>query len=784
MRSPVAIACGYFAGLSLAHWVPQVPSPATVALAGFGLAAAVALGLARSSSALLVRLAPKLLVGVSAAAGLCAMPPVSPEPLPPPGLARLTAEVEEVRYGHSGQARARIRILSGARLSDGAPLPVGTHLTTTPVPLPEGATVALLADVRPGVPFRNPSPHPPPTAAHPSRGTARLNGPGAVALVSQPWAAGVLDVLRCHVRAQLTRSLPADVEPVARAILLGDPDALEEEDENAVRDAGLSHVFAVSGMHVILLAGLGMWLLTRSLLRVPQLGARYDVQRIAAAIGAPMALAIAPLTGGAPSGWRASITTAIAWTVVACGRRPEAAPVSAAACLVFGVATPEDALRPAFLLSIAATAALIGQPAARETTLLGSLRALSLLTLRTSLATAPLLWWSFGSLPLVGLLSNLLLVPVGSALLLLAAGHALFACALPVLEPLSAYPLSVAARAFLKGASACSAVDPHLSLPVLCVGQGLALSAGVCALLFSQRFRVRGVLLALLACAACEWQLRQQEQPTDHLRATFLDVGQGDAALLDLPDGTALLIDAGGNPQGGADPGERVLVPLLAARRREHIQTLVLTHPHPDHYGGLEAVLGRQRVTELWDSGQAAREWQHSGTSQRARELLQRAAEHGARVLGPEQLCGQTRAFGDARVRVLSPCPSFDPGYDPNDNSLVLHISYAGRSLLFAGDIEAYAEDRLVRSQELRADVVKVAHHGSRTSSSEAFIRAVRPAIAIVSAGAANAFGHPHAEVMERLRRLVPQVIDLGERGGTIVDVAASGELHVQSSEP
>jgi competence protein ComEC len=133
---------------------------------------------------------------------------------------------------------------------------------------------------------------------------------------------------------------------------------------------------------------------------------------------------------------------------------------------------------------------------------------------------------------------------------------------------------------------------------------------------------------------------------------------------------------------------------------------------------------------------------------------------------------------------VLSPCPSFDPGYDPNDNSLVLHISYAGRSLLFAGDIEAYAEDRLVRSQELRADVLKVAHHGSRTSSSEAFIRAVRPAIAIVSAGAANAFGHPHAEVMERLRRLVPQVIDLGERGGTIVDVAASGELHVQSSEP
>jgi competence protein ComEC len=321
-------------------------------------------------------------------------------------------------------------------------------------------------------------------------------------------------------------------------------------------------------------------------------------------------------------------------------------------------------------------------------------------------------------------------------------------------------------------------------LPVLSVAQGMVLSVGACVLLFSQRFRIRGLLLMLLACAACEWQLRHQEQPIEHLRATFLDVGQGDAALLDLPDGTAMLIDAGGNPQGGPDPGERVLVPLLAARRREHIQTLVLTHPHPDHYGGLEAVLGKLRVTELWDSGQATREWQHSGTSERARELLQRAAERGARVLGPEQLCGRARTFGQAQVRVLSPCPSFDPGYDPNDNSLVLHVSYAGRSILFAGDIEAYAEDRLVRSQQLRADVLKVAHHGSRTSSSEAFVRAVQPRIAVVSAGAANTFGHPHPEVMERLRRQVPQVIDLGERGGTIVDVAASGQLSVHTTEP
>ena len=787
MRSPVAIACGYFAGLSFGAWVSQLPSPAILSLACFGVASAVTLGLARSPSPVLLWLAPKLLVALSVAAGLYAAPPRASEPLPPPGMAQLTADVEEVRYGRSGEARARIRVLSGQRVSDGAALPEGTHLNSVPHPLPEGARVSLLGAVRPALPFRNPSPHPPLIAAHPTRGVLRLAGPGSSATLSQPWASGVLDTVRCHVRARLSASLAADVEPVARAILLGDPDALDPGAEDAVRGAGLSHVFAVSGMHVSLLAGLAMWLATRLLLRVPRVGTRYDPRRIAAGLGVPLALAIAPLTGGAPSGWRASITTAIAWTVVACGRRPDPAAVAAAACLVFGVATPYDALRPAFLLSIAATAALIGQPAALEPGLMANLRTLGLLTARTTLATAPLVWWSFGSLPLVGLLANLLLVPLGSALLLLAAGHALLACAVPALAPLSAYPLGVAARAFLRGADACNDLDPHFTLPVLSLGQGLALAGGVCVVLFahSVRPRVYGVVVALLACGACEWQLRREEKPVGRLRATFLDVGQGDSALLDLPNGQAMLIDAGGNPQGGADPGARVIVPLLAARRRAQIETAVLTHPHPDHYGGLHAVLASVPVRELWDSGQAASEHALSETSRQAHALLQSAAARGTRLLTPEQLCGPPRDIGGARVRVLSPCPGFDPGHDPNDNSLVLHVSYAGRSLLFAGDVEAHAEQRLVQDPAaLQADVLKVPHHGSRTSSSESFLRAVRPSVAIVSAGAANSFGHPHPEVMARLRQLVPKVVDLGERGGTIVDIDGEGAMSVTSVEP
>ncbi|MEY4583282.1 MAG: hypothetical protein RL701_7985 [Pseudomonadota bacterium] len=788
LRTPVPLALSYGVGLAAGLSAPWLAGQRYTALACLGASSALALATAGPTSPVVRALAPSCLALLCVCLGLCLVPRTQAERLPPDGMARVIAEVEEVRYGRDGHASSRIRILGGTRLVDAAALPIGTHLTAVPFPLPEGARVSLLAALRPALPFRNQTPHPPLRAAHPTRGIAKLASADAYETIDQPWHAWLIDGLRCYVRARLIATLPDDVAAVARAILLGDPDVLDDADAADVRGAGLSHVFAVSGMHVTLLAGLMVWALTQLLLRIPPVARGHDAARVAAGLGIPLALSIAALTGGAPSGWRASITTAIAWAVVAAGRVPDAAAVTAAACLVFAVVTPTDALRPAFLLSIAATAALIGASAQATSSFTAHVRSLTSLTVRTTIATAPVVWWSFGSMPLVGLLANLLLVPVGSLLLLVAALHAVLVSVSTSLAPCTRALLSIVSRAFMRGSSACSGLDPQFTLPVLSLAQGLVLTLGVCAWLYlkTRRQRAWGVALTLLCVLGCEWHLRWREQPHGSLRATFVDVGQGDAAIIDFPNGQVMLIDAGGNPQGGADPGERALVPLLRARRRAQLDVAVLTHPHPDHYGGLTAVLNALPVMEFWDSGQGEAEAELSGTSQQALAIVQDARKRGARVLRPDALCAAPRAFGEAQVHVLAPCPHFDSGFDPNDNSLVLRIDYAGRSLLFTGDIEAHAEAQLVARSEraLRADVFKVPHHGSRTSSSEALLRAVRPAVAIVSAGAVNPFGHPHPEVMARLRSSVARVVDIGEHGGTTLQIDPTGRMHIESVEP
>lgn len=769
----VWLSIAWLLGLLLARAV-ELPSFLALPALVLGVLLAYAGAHARSPSWALVLAPFALLAGWVAGPGPSALPEV------PRGMARLEATVERVRYQASG-TQATVLAHRASMVDGRATLPADLRVRVRDLDAPIGARVQLLVAIGPHAGFHNPSPHPRWLDARPVHADARLRGPAHIeASGPRAW----LHAARGRLRAQLDATLPPHVAGVARALLLGDGGAVARDDADALRGAGLAHLLAVSGLHVALLVA-AVFLLATHLLR----GRVADARRTGALCAMPVALGFAMMAGGAPSAWRAALMAVFTLGCFALRRQPRPIAIAALAALVFAVLDPDDAVRPAFLLSITATAAILTLPIEPRGYVLEvepppqnvwqalrrhrGLRLSWQISWRTTLATAPLVVWCFQTLPPLGVLANVLLLPVATlALVPLAFLHAL-AAALGVPGP-SAALLRLVVDGTV-GAAEPFALGEHLPPPSVLQGVLLALLALV--VLSRLRRRAALALLLVFGLGAEELALRRREAPR-HLRATFLDVGQGDAALVDLPDGSAMLVDGGGRiPRvGGLDPGERALLPLLEARRRDRLRLVILSHPHPDHYGGLRALLDRVEVDELWTSGQALEETPHGPGA----ALLRAFERRGTRVRTAREVCG-SHALGGARVEVRWPCgpgpdgePGYDPGYDRNDNSLVVRVQDAagGPAMLFTGDTEHFAEDALA-ALDVRAEVLKVPHHGSRTSSSDALLDAVRPQLAIASQGRSSRFGHPHDEVVERYRARGIPLLLTSEVGGVIVTLTS-----------
>lgn len=504
------------------------------------------------------------------------------------------------------------------------------------------------------------------------------------------------------------------------ALARGDRRELEPELKGLLRRTGTSHLLAISGMHIGIVAGLG-WLVGR-LLAGPLSATRlWPAARLTpASLSWAAAVAYADLVGWPPSALRAvcMVTGVIAAGML--GRRPRAGSLLGGAALLAALASPATTGELGFQLSFLAVAGILLthrlSPPARWPALLRLPLGLVRVTLGATLGTLPVVAWRFQELSVSSPLANLVVTPLVS---LIVVPGALLAdqlgAAAALLVPLLDTTLEV-----------CVGMLRVLDAPLLHPAVG---PAGALVLLAALPLLRVGVVDGVLLMAAT---LSLRAIPVGRLQVEVLDVGQGDAALVSWPDGARWLVD-------GGPPGDAVLRWL----RRQGIQRLdavAVSHAHPDHHGGLLPVLAALPVGELWLPRRPA-------DPDDPLLLLWRAGlAAGAEIRLPGD-GGPVRPG----LAVLHPTPGFRPKKRRrvNNESLVLEVSHEGRRMLFTGDIEEEAEQWLLQSGRLgRVDVVKAPHHGSRSSSSAAFAAATRPEWLTISCGRDNRFRHPHPEAL------------------------------------
>ena len=583
--------------------------------------------------------------------------------------------------------------------------------------------------------------------------------------------ARLVDAARAHVRSRIEATFAPAAAPLARALVLGETD-LDAEDGEAFKASGLSHLLAVSGMHLVLAALTARRLFEAILVRITVLSSRGATSAWSAAATIPLVWLYADFAGRSGSAVRAAAMLTALLVAGAFLRRPAGTRAMALSTLAIAFVDPLAIFDVSFLLSLGATAGLFAfaQPitdflsahAEQPSRLAASLGT----TLAAMLPCAPLLAALGPSLPMGGMLANVVAVPIGELLALpLCLFHAV-SSAVPWLEQGSAAAGS-GALLLVRAVARATAAIPWLALqvppPSALELAALAVLLGAAAMRVA-RWRLVACAM-MLVIAAGEAHLRRPTR--GHLTVTMLDVGQGDALFVELPSGEAMLIDAGGLVGSPVDVGERVVASVLRARRRSELRVVALSHPHPDHYGGLAAATKNVTVREFWETGEGRA--RSGGAVARLADDLSR---RGARVRGPDSLCG-TMELGGASVDVLAPCPSFDPDRGANDNSFVFRFRYGQRAFLFVGDAEHDEESLLLRGDgaaRLKADVLKVGHHGSATSSTPTFLAAVGPAVALISTGVRNRFGHPRRETIEALSAVGARVFRTDRQGQIVVD--------------
>lgn len=544
-----------------------------------------------------------------------------------------------------------------------------------------------------------------------------------------------------RLRVRLERSLMTRLAPreagVLLAIVTGDKSRLDPELRAAFAANGAAHVLAVSGLHLGILC-VGVFAVLRRVVGLsPVVSSAIGAERAAAAVTLPLVLAYVLLTGAPASAVRAGLMASIVLIGVMNDRRASSVHALCAAVLTMLVTNPFWLFDVGFQLSVAATGSLILTPTRSAPGVAAKLIEGIRISTVASLATAPVLLWHFGATPLLSPLTNLVVVPPIAFVALPCAlvGSLLDAVGLP-----GAGVVLWAAGASVRCAITVASIGAPFLEAALVWGRpaGLGLLGWTWVGLWSPAFGAASLRThAVLVATSVALVAFDSPQRSEELRIHAVPTGQGDCTLVESGVGR-LLIDAPGSLASSGSRARRAILPYLAGRGIARVDVVVLTHADLDHAGDAAEVVRATRPAEVW-----VPDGQSSAAFERARAAASDVGAEWVVVRIPT-----VRVRGDS---TLSVWPALS-GLGRNDGGLVMRQCERDVCALFAGDVGAAREEMLLASGvALRAAYLKVAHHGSRTSSTAAFLDAVRPRVGVVHVGRGNRFGFPHREVVRAL---------------------------------
>jgi competence protein ComEC len=600
------------------------------------------------------------------------------------------------------------------------------------------------------------------------RGTVLVGTAKSGGLAEVVGRAGWIDERLADVRAFSRRAIRNTVgtwsargAAIVTAIVIGDRAGLDESVQQSLQQAGTYHVIAISGGNIAILAGLllGMFRMAGVL------------GRTASCVAMVVLVVYGALVGGGASVNRATLMAVAYFGARAADQRSPPLNALAIVALLLVAVQPLSVVDPAFILTFGATfAILVVAPSVPPAI---PRRVMPLVSLFVASAAAeaalfPAAALLFSRVTFAGLALNFLAIPLMAVAQI--AGMAIVPLALVSwrLAAAAGFAAYLGAEGLVRSAELVRFV-PLLAFRVAPPSWWVVAIYYVALVVW---WRTRRMAPMLAAGAAATWMLVEPwswiaSRGDGQLHVSFLDVGQGDSAFIRLPRGTTMLVDAGGLAGTSSfDIGDRVVAPILRSAGVRRLDYLVLTHGDPDHIGGAGSIVEEFRPRYIWEGIPVPR-------FEPLKTLKAAALVRG--LTWTNVLAGDHLRLDDVDVRVLHPPPAdWERQRVRNDDSIVLEVRWHDVAFVFTGDIGAAVERTLEPySAPARLRILKVPHHGSLTSSTPGFVRALHPQIAVFSVGRSNHFGHPAPDVVERYRQVAAQVLRTDRNGE--IDIASDG---------